>query len=719
MTKRILRTSINTPGHITNPPDPPVGNIVGGKDSWRGRVRALILNWRDIKSPLAGGAEVVTHEIAKRWAEQGHDVTLFASDFPGARKAELVDGVRVVRGGGRVSVPYHAWKHYKDCFMGRYDVVIEEYNGVIPWFCRHYVREPIVVLRHQNGRDFKSFEPKDSIAHYELPTGLGVLAYILEPWSLRYQKGLPIMVMSESTKKDFLDLGFEEDDLAVIPEGSGSMPLPAPATKEGTPTIIYVGRLKRSKRVDQVLRAVSHVRTVLPDVRLWIAGSGDLAYETELRELAGELGISRNTKFLGHVPDIERDSLMGRAHVLVMASVREGWGLVVTEAAAQWTPAVGYDVAGLRDSIMDGKTGLLAKNGDPKALGKALVRILSDVELREGLAKAAWERARALTWERTAAVSLEAVRSAISRRAGRSRPSNGSDPGPGSGPDGKAQGCPNVLSVDLESWTHMDFVDGTSKKKKELDDGYIVRSTEETLALLEAYKVRTTFFVVGEIFDWYPDLIDRIKAAGHEVGFQTHTHRVLRDRKDLLQELKLGKRFMDELSPKGFRAPSMFMRKEYLKDLRDHGFGYDSSIYGPDGTFEPLDGILEVPVSTMPRFGGGPGARNGFPRPLKMGLVLREVPFGSGFYIGLKGEGVGRYIERSNRDGVGANLFVHNWQVLSPPRGRKASRTAAENPALMSIYKRDRRYALVSLMERFRFVTMETLIKCSNNPKTP
>jgi glycosyltransferase involved in cell wall biosynthesis len=671
-------------------------------------VRALILNWRDIKSPLAGGAEVVTHEIAKRWAEQGHDVTLFASDFPGARKAELVDGVRVVRGGGRVSVPYHAWKHYKDCFRGRYDIVIEEHNGLVPWFCKHYVHEPVVVLRHQNGRGFERFEPKDSIEHYELPSALGVFAYILEPWSLRYQKGLPILVMSESTKKDFLDLGFEEDDLTVIPEGTGSVPLPAPAKKEGTPTIIYVGRLKRSKRVDHILRAVSHVRTVLPDVQLWIVGSGDPAYERELKELAGEIGISKNTKFLGHVTDKERDSLMARAHVLVMASVREGWGLVVTEAAAQWTPAVGYDVAGLRDSISDGKTGLLAKNGDPVALGKSLVRVLSDVELREGLAKAAWERTRTLTWERTATMSLKAVRSAISRR---SRPSNGT------GPDGKARGCPNVLSVDLESWTHMDYVDAPSKKKKALDDGYIVRSTEETLALLEAYKVRTTFFVVGEIFDWYPDLIARIKAAGHEVGFQTHTHRILRDRKALLQELKLGKRFMDEFSPKGFRAPSMFMRKEYLKDIRDHGFGYDSSIYGPDGTFEPLDGILEVPVSTMPRFGGGPGARNGFPRPLEMGLILREVPFGSGFYIGLKSEGVGRYIERSNRDGVGANLFVHNWQVLAPPQERKAPGTAAENPLLMSIYKRDRRYALVSFMERFRFVTMETLIKCSNNPK--
>lgn len=112
--------------------------------------------------------------------------------------------------------------------------------------------------------------------------------------------------------------------------------------KEAVPTLVFIGRLSANKRPDHAIRAFELLRLQVPDAQIWVIGSGP--EEARLRKMAGP-GVT----FLGRVSEEEKRERLARAHALVATSVREGWGLVVTEAAASGTVTVGYDVPGLRD----------------------------------------------------------------------------------------------------------------------------------------------------------------------------------------------------------------------------------------------------------------------------------------------------------------------------------------------------------------------------------
>ena len=140
--------------------------------------------------------------------------------------------------------------------------------------------------------------------------------------------------------------------------------------KESVPTVVFIGRLSANKRPEHAIRAFGLVRRQLPDAQMWVIGSGP--EEARLRKMAGP-GVT----FLGRVPEEEKRERLGRAHALVATSVREGWGLVVTEAAANGTVAIGYDVPGLRDSI--GASGGILTRADPASLATGLVRLLLSV----------------------------------------------------------------------------------------------------------------------------------------------------------------------------------------------------------------------------------------------------------------------------------------------------------------------------------------------------
>jgi glycosyltransferase involved in cell wall biosynthesis len=103
-------------------------------------------------------------------------------------------------------------------------------------------------------------------------------------------------------------------------------------------------------------------------------------------------------KFTGFIPGDERDQMLSTLDCLVMASVREGWGRVVSEAARYGVPSVGYDVYGLRDAIVDGETGLLVREQRPEALAKAIAELIDDPPLRNRLGAAAAEYLRGFTY---------------------------------------------------------------------------------------------------------------------------------------------------------------------------------------------------------------------------------------------------------------------------------------------------------------------------------
>ena len=260
----------------------------------------------------------------------------------------------------------------------------------------------------------------------------------------------------------------------------------------------------------------------------------------------------------------------------------------------------------------------------------------------------------------------------------------------------------------MESWLHKYFLDYKSSSKKIKDNGYICDAVLDTLNILENHGVKTTFFIVGEIFAWHPWLIHKIKDMGHEIGFHTYTHRRLFSKADLLDELKMGKTFIEEFDIKGFRAPEAIIKKEYFSILKNWGFTYDSSIYAECKIFEPIEGILEVPISTYPLYKTSKSIQ--FPRNLTLSLMIREIPFGSGYFIGLLGSNIQWFIKRSNKKNITASLIIHSWQIKEPPKIDKTSERNIINRVKMIPYTINRRDAINVLCQQYEFIPMIKLI---------
>jgi len=295
-------------------------------------MRILVCNWRDGSHPQAGGAEVYTEEVLSRWAAAGHEVTLFSAAQADRPEEETVRGVRRVRRGHRFGV-YGAAKHwYRQHGEGQFDLVIDEVN-TRPFFAHRWADAPVVALYHQTCEEIWS---------YEMPFPASWLGRrVLEPRWLKAMRGVPALAVSESTRDSLAAFGVT--DTIVVPEGiEPAVPLDVP--KADVPTLVHCSRLVPYKRADHVIEAFRLARTRLPDLRLVMVGDGPQMQH--LRANAPE-----GVEFVGFVSADEKRRLMASAHAIVMASVREGWGLVIAEAAALGTPAIAYDRPGLRDAV--------------------------------------------------------------------------------------------------------------------------------------------------------------------------------------------------------------------------------------------------------------------------------------------------------------------------------------------------------------------------------
>lgn len=362
--------------------------------------RILVLNERDPRHPGAGGAEVHCFEVFRRLAASGDDVTVLAAGFPGATAEEHIDGIRVLRLGGRLSYYAHVIPAYRRLRRERPFDAVAEAMCKFPYFSRLWVDAPIMVFVHHlfGLLAFRQVSAPIAAATYA--------AELLVPWLYR---GLPVAAISPSTRDELVRKGFPASDVRVIPNAVDHARYRPGATRAPVPTVLSVGRLEPTKRMEVVIGAVAS----LPDVRLVIVGTG--GEEGRLRARAAALGVADRVTFTGFVPDDEKIRLMQDAHVLATASQKEGWGLTVLEAAACGTPAVASDVPGLRDSVRDGETGLLVASGDAAAFAKGLRRLLDDAALRERMGRAAFDHASWFDWDATAdAVStlLDEVRAA-------------------------------------------------------------------------------------------------------------------------------------------------------------------------------------------------------------------------------------------------------------------------------------------------------------------
>jgi len=346
-------------------------------------MRVLVFNWKDLKHPGAGGAEVLTYENAKRWVKKGCDVTWFAAAFDGCKKQEEIDGIKIVRAGNKYTVYNEARKFYKH-HAGKFDIVIDETN-TRPFFAKDFVKDAgVVFFIHQLAKEWW---------FYETRFPMNAVGYFLEPFWLRRYSNYPTVTVSASTQNDLFDLGFK--DVRIIPEGISFKPFKRIPEKSEKPVIIYLGRLNRGKRILLALKAfekvVEHV-----NAEFWIVGDGYLRKEIEKRAVDG-------VKLFGKVSEEKKIELLSKAWLQVNPSVREGWGINVIEGNACGAPCIAFDVPGLRDSIRDGETGLLVKkDGDADELAKAIIRVLKDDKLRERLSKNSLKWAKMFSWDKSA-----------------------------------------------------------------------------------------------------------------------------------------------------------------------------------------------------------------------------------------------------------------------------------------------------------------------------
>jgi glycosyltransferase involved in cell wall biosynthesis len=367
----------------------------------------LVLNWEDLSNPQAGGAEVHLQEILKRIAQKGHQITLLCSGYPGCKPTEEIDGIRIIRRGSRFNFNFVAPFALKSLLREeRWDIVIEDINK-IPFYTPLYHRLPLlVVIPHLFS---------DSVFK-EINFVLGLYIYLSEKPICWLYKGFNIMVISESTKDDLVKRGLPAENIHVVHCGIDHDLYHYDSTvqKDQTPTVIYLGRLKKYKSIDHLLRAFSLVIEKIPQAKLEVVGEGD--FKDNLISLANSLNIHDRVEFTGFVSQEEKIRRLQKAWVAVYPSLKEGWGLTNIEANACGTPVIASNVPGLKDSVVHGKTGLLFEYGDVPKLSECLIRILADKDYKEKLTQGGLSWAKRFDWDEATTKTLELIDRAVQER---------------------------------------------------------------------------------------------------------------------------------------------------------------------------------------------------------------------------------------------------------------------------------------------------------------
>ncbi len=362
-------------------------------------MRILVVNWLDRENPQAGGAEVHLHEIFGRLASRGHEVTLLCSGWSGSASRCNLDGIEVHRVGGRYSFNLAAPWYFRRHLQAReYDVIVEDLNKV-PVFAPWWSTIPVVLIVHHLF---------GSTAFQEASFPVATATWLLERPVPRVFRDLPVVAVSDSTRLDLVERGMDPKRIAVIPNGVDLERLtPDPnGERSELPTLLYLGRLKKYKRIDLIILALAELKDRGVACRLIVAGKGD--HRDALEHQCEELGISDMVVFPGFVSEEEKLRLLRSSWLHVLTSPKEGWGIIIIEAAACGTPSVASDSPGLRDSVIDGRTGVLVPHGAPQVLADVLQRLLKDHQTLEAMGHEARAFAEGFAWD-DSADSMEAM----------------------------------------------------------------------------------------------------------------------------------------------------------------------------------------------------------------------------------------------------------------------------------------------------------------------
>jgi glycosyltransferase involved in cell wall biosynthesis len=359
--------------------------------------RILWATWKDHKHPGAGGAEVVARELTLRLARDGHEVTILTCGYPGAAATETEDGINFVRvGSNRYLHPFQAMLHYAKNLRGRFDVVIEEIQGCAPYFISFLESKNRYILYHQLAR---------LNWLYEVPKPFSYVGYwLVAPAATRLASlsKAPVITVSESTKGVLARYGFAPDRTRLISEGLHFDPLRSleGITKYERPTLLSFGAMRAMKRTIDQVKAFEIAKRSIPQLQLKIGGSTSGSYGQKVRDYVAKSPHKDDIEILGKVSVEAKAELMQKSHLILVTSVEEGWGLIVSEANGQGTPAVVYDVSGLRDSVRNGDTGVVT-DANPAALAAGAVKLLGDPATYERLRRNAWQWSQELTFDKS------------------------------------------------------------------------------------------------------------------------------------------------------------------------------------------------------------------------------------------------------------------------------------------------------------------------------
>jgi glycosyltransferase involved in cell wall biosynthesis len=364
-------------------------------------MRVLWINHRDPLHPESGGAETRIKEIGGRLTEKRCSVTLLCESWSGSKTTDMIDGVEVLRIAGRYGV------HLKTPNMVRkmqeeYDVVIDDVAHGVPWFSSVFTRKPVIGQIHHVHQEVAKMELPWHSAWFVV-LGERAIKYLYET----------VVAVSESTKENLIGkLGVPSRNIEVILNGIDHN-IYRPSKKSFCPSIVWVGRVKRYKRVEHVILAFREVKKKIPNARLSVLGDGShLGY---VKNLARRLAVP-DVDFLGRVDEAEKVRLMGESWLIVGTSVVEGWGMTMIEGAACGTPSVAYDVPGFKDSIRSGETGILVEDGNIGALSAGIFRVIENEACRIELSKNALAYSKRFDWNSTTESFLKVLERAASER---------------------------------------------------------------------------------------------------------------------------------------------------------------------------------------------------------------------------------------------------------------------------------------------------------------
>jgi glycosyltransferase involved in cell wall biosynthesis len=374
----------------------------------------LFLNWRDTRNPESGGSEVYTERIAAELVARGHRVTLLCAKYAGSPAEQVLPtDVHVLRRGGRHTVYLRAALTYLAgrCRLGRLapgargrpDLIVDVCNGV-PFLSPLYARCPTLVVIHHVHRE------QWRVVFGGLKARFG---WWLESWvAPRVYRSCRYVTVSTATRDELTGLGVAPARISLVHNALAG-PNSVSVRRSGCPSLVVLGRLMPHKRVELALDALAAIVPDLPETRLVVAGRG--YWEPRLREYAARLGVAGRTDFAGHVSEHRKHELLSLGWVVLVPSLKEGWGLTILEAAAHGTPAVAFRSAGgVCDAIRDGVTGVLAD--DPGDFVAKIRWLLTDEKARQQLGTAAGAYAESFTWaaagERMAALVDEAAQRA-------------------------------------------------------------------------------------------------------------------------------------------------------------------------------------------------------------------------------------------------------------------------------------------------------------------